>query len=100
MGRQQVYLDAAALRSVADCLDTTAADIAVAVRIRLGGLVFDGGVAGRDHVAAGETLRRALDAWALDLMRWSRATTEIAAVLRAGLAQFGRAELAAADRLG
>lgn len=100
MGRQQLYLDAAALRSVADGIDATAADIAAAIRIRLGGLAFDGGAAGRDHIAAGEALRRALDAWALELMRWSRATTEIAAALRAGLAQYGRAESAAADRVG
>lgn len=100
MGRQQVYLDAAALRSVADCFDATAQDIDTATRIRLGGLTFDGGVAGRDHVGAGESLRRALDAWAPELARWSRAGTEIAWALRAGLARYGRAEWSAADRVG
>lgn len=100
MGRQQLYLDAAALRSVADCFDATADDIDTANRIRLGGLTFDGRNAGRDHVAAGEELRRALDAWAPELTRWSRATTEIAAALRGGLERYGRAELSAADRVG
>lgn len=100
MGRQQLYVDAAALRSVADGLDTTAADIATATRIRLGGLAFDGSVAGRDHVAAGEALRRALDAWMPELTRWSRATAEIAAALRAGLVRYTHAELSAVDRVG
>ncbi|BBX21394.1 hypothetical protein MTER_08050 [Mycolicibacter terrae] len=100
MGRQQLYLDAAALRSVADCFEATAADIDTAIRIRLGGLMFDGGAAGRDHVAAGEGLRRVLGAWAPQLTSWSRASTEIAAALRAGLERYGRAESSAADRVG
>ncbi|MEB3034108.1 type VII secretion target [[Mycobacterium] nativiensis] len=100
MGRQQLYLDAAALRLLADCFDATAADIDTATRIRLGGLAFHGGVAGRDHVAAGEALRRALDCWAPELTRWSRATAEIAAALRAGLGRYTHAELSAADRVG
>ncbi|MGB5797439.1 MAG: type VII secretion target [Mycolicibacter algericus] len=100
MGRQQLYLDAAALRCVAGCLDDTAAAIDVAVRIRLGGLVFDGSAAGRDHVGAGEALRRALDAWVPEMTRWSRAGAEIAAALRAGLARYGAAESFAADRIG
>jgi hypothetical protein len=100
MGRQQVYLDVAALRSVADCFDTAAAAVDNAARIRLGGLAFDGRAAGRDHVGAGEALRRALDAWAPELARWSRASTEIATALRAGLARYGQAELSAANRVG
>lgn len=100
MGRQQVYLDAAGLRSVADGFDAAAAAIDSATRIRLGGLVFDGGRAGRDHVAAGESVRRSLNSWAVELTRWSRAGVEIAVALRAGAARYGCAELAAADRLG
>lgn len=100
MGRQQVYLDATGLRSVADCFDATATAIDSAARIRLGGLVFDGSTAGRDHLAAGEGLRRALDAWAAELTRWSRAGAEIAAALRAGLVRYGHAESSAADRVG
>ncbi|MEB3050512.1 type VII secretion target [Mycolicibacter sp. MYC123] len=100
MGRQQVYLDAAGLRSVADGFDAAAAAIDSATRIRLGGLVFDGSRAGRDHVGAGESVRRSLDSWAGELTRWSRASTEIAAALRAGAARYACAELSAADRLG
>lgn len=100
MGRQQLHLEPAALRSVADCLDDTAAAIDAAARIRLGGLVFDGSAAGRDHVAAGEGLRRALDAWAPELTRWSRASGEIATALRAGLARYRHAESFASDRIG
>lgn len=100
MGKPQLYLDSAGLRSVADSFDVTAADIDIAARIRLGGLSFDGGVAGRDHIRAGETLRRALDAWWPELARWSRATTEIAAALHAGLARYAHAETSAAERVG
>lgn len=100
MGRQQLYLDAAAVESVADRFDATAADIDSAIRIRLGGLAFDGRVAGRDHAGAGEGLRHALDGWAPELARWSRTNTEIAVALRAGLARYGHAESSAADRVG
>lgn len=100
MGRQQLYLDDAAVVSVADCFDATAAAIDNAARIRLGGLTFNGTLAGRDHAAAGEALRRALDSWAAELARWSRANSEIAAALRAGLVRYRHAESAMADRLG
>lgn len=100
MGRQLVYLDAAALRAVAECFDSTAAAIDNGARIRMGGLVFDGATAGRDHVGAGEALCRALHAWALELTRWSRASTEIAAALRAGLARYENAEATASERIG
>ncbi|NDJ89157.1 type VII secretion target [Mycolicibacter kumamotonensis] len=100
MGRQQLYLDAAALRSVADCFEATSADLDTAIRIRLGALRFDGSLAGRDYVAAGEALRRALDGFAPQLTSWSRASTEIAAVLRAGLQRYRSAESVAADRVG
>ncbi|OMC08808.1 hypothetical protein A5735_20130 [Mycolicibacter heraklionensis] len=100
MGRQQFYLEASALRSVADHCDAAAAAIDTASRIRLGELRFHGGTAGRDHVAAGETLRRALQAWVPELTRWSRASTEIAAALRVALVRYGQAEIAAGERLG
>lgn len=100
MGRQQVYLDSAALRSVAESFDSTAAAIDNSARNRLGGLVFDGATAGRDHVGAGEALRRALHAWAPELTRWSRASTEIATALRTGLARYQHADATAAERVG
>ena len=100
MGRQQLYLDSSALRSVAESFDATAAAIDNAARIRLGGLMFDGRTAGRDHVGAGEALRRALHAWSPELTRWSRASAEIATALRAGLARYQQAEAIAAERVG
>ncbi|WP_409435079.1 type VII secretion target [Mycobacterium sp. SMC-14] len=100
MGRQQLYIKDSALRSVADRFDSTAAAIDMASRIRLGGLTFDGGTAGRDHVGAGEALRRAVQAWSPELMRWSRATSEVATALRAALARYGQAEAASAVRVG
>lgn len=100
MGRQQLHLDESALRAVADSYDATAAEIADACRIRLGALVFDGTGAGRDHVRSGEALRRALQAWGPELLRWSRAGTEVATALRIGLARYGQAVSAAAERLG
>ncbi|WP_024443787.1 MULTISPECIES: type VII secretion target [unclassified Mycobacterium] len=100
MGRQQLYLDAAALRSVADHFDATASAIDTASGIRLGGLIFDGGVAGRDHIGPGEALRRGLQAWLPELMRWSRANAEIATALRVGLVRYGQADTSAAERVG
>ncbi|MGV0749238.1 type VII secretion target [Mycolicibacter heraklionensis] len=100
MGRQQLYLDASALRSVADHIDGVASVIDTASRNRLGGLLFDGAAAGRDHIGAGEALRRALQAWLPELMRWSRANTEIATALRAALTRYGQAEASAAERVG
>jgi len=100
MGRQQLYLDTAALHAVAAHFDATAAAIDIAARIRLGGLAFDGDAAGRDHIGAGEALRRGLQAWLPELMRWSRASTEVATALRVGLVRYGQAEAAAAERVG
>ena len=100
MGRQELYLDASALHSVAAHFDAIAAAIDTASRVRLGGLTFDGGIAGRDHIGAGEALRRGLQAWLPELMRWSRANTEIATALRMGLVRYGQAEATAAERVG
>ncbi|MGV0627041.1 type VII secretion target [Mycolicibacter minnesotensis] len=100
MDRQQLYLDAAALLSVAACLESTTADIDTASRICLGGLAFHGGIAGRDHVGAGEGLRRALHGWAPELTRWSRAGSEIATALRTALVRYEHAEAAATQRVG
>ncbi|BBY32900.1 hypothetical protein [Mycolicibacter minnesotensis] len=93
-------MDESALRAVADSYDSTAADIAVACRIHLGGLRFDGTVAGRDYARAGESLHRAIQAWGPELLRWSRAGVEIATALRIGMERYGQAVAAATERLG
>ncbi|BBZ24255.1 type VII secretion target [Mycolicibacter hiberniae] len=100
MGQLKLYLDAAALCSVADHFDTTAAAMDTATRIRLGGLTFGGATAGRDCFGAGEELRRALHGWVPELIRWSRAATEIAAALRAASARYRQVEVLAAERVG
>jgi uncharacterized protein YukE len=99
MGRQHVYVDAAALRAIANRFDATAETIDTAVRARLGHLAFDGASAGRAHVAGGDALRRALDRWSGALTQWSRASAEIATALRAGADSYTEAELRAAARV-
>ena len=100
MGQAQVYVDSAALADIAQRFDVNAELLDGAARERLARLAFDGAAAGREHVAAGEALRRALDRWWPELARWSRAGTEIAAALRSGLAAYGAVDLSAADRVG
>lgn len=46
-------------------------------------LLFDGAVAGRDHVAKGDAVRRALDDVVDQTHAWARAMREIASALRA-----------------
>ncbi|CAJ1502763.1 hypothetical protein MU0083_003014 [[Mycobacterium] kokjensenii] len=99
MGRQLLYLDPAALHAIADRLESTSAEIDTA-RIRLGGLVFDGRTAGRDHAGAGDALRATLQSWSPELARWSRASAEIAVALRAGLVRYTDAEAVATERVG
>lgn len=93
-------VETAALRAAADRFDAGAELIDGAARSQLGRLTFDGACAGRAHVAAGDALRHALDRWAGELSRWSRASTGIAAALRTGAASYADAELRAAGRIG
>lgn len=98
MGQQHVYVDAAAVHAVAARFDAGAELLGGAAPAHLGRLAFDGAVAGRAHAAAGDAVRRALDRWAGELARWSRASAEIAAALRVGAASYTDAELRAAAR--
>lgn len=100
MGQQLVYVDAAALRAVADRFDAGAEIIASVARARLGRLGFSAASAGRLHAARGEALRRTLDRWAGELTQWSRASAEIAAALRVNAQSYAEAELRAATRVG
>lgn len=97
MGREYLAVDAAAVRAVAERFNTAADLIDAAVHTRLS---FDGAAAGRAHIAEGDALRRTLDRWTVEFARWSRATAEIAAVLRSGAQRYTDAELRTADRLG
>ncbi len=93
-------VDAAALSSVAAGYDTIAADLDSAVRNRLHGPVFDGATAGRAHTADGDAVRMAIDELTDGLRRWSRASAEVAAVLRASVDRYVVADARAAARVG
>ena len=85
--------------AVADQLTVAAEMIDAAVADHLSWLAFSGARAGRAHAAHGDTLRSALERLAAELSRWSRATAEIGAALRAGAGRYADAELYAAARI-
>lgn len=93
-------VDAAALSSVAAGYDAVAADLDSLVRDRLHGPVFDGSSAGHAHVADGDAVRSAVDEVTDGLRRWSRASAEIAAVLRGSIDRYVVADARAAARVG
>ena len=78
---------------IADALDG-------AVHRYLSGLTFDGATAGRAYVAHGDAVRRAVDDLADRMRRWSRASAEIAAALRASADRYDQADALAARRVG
>ena len=92
-------VDVAALHAVARQYETVADIVEGAVRTHLTGLVFDGAVAGRMHVARGDALRAAVDHVVHELRLWSRAAAEIAAALRASADRYAEADAGAASRL-
>jgi hypothetical protein len=92
-------VDVAAVYAVADQLSAAAEMIDDAVANHLTWLAFNGALAGRAHAARGDALRAALERLAAELSRWSRATAEIGAALRAGAGRYADAELYAAARI-
>ncbi|MGV0813498.1 type VII secretion target [Mycolicibacterium boenickei] len=92
-------VDAAALSSVAAGYDAVAADLDSVVRARLRGPVFDGACAGQQHVADGDAVRSAVDDLTDGLQRWSRASAEVAAVLRSSVDRYEVADAHAAARV-
>jgi delta 1-pyrroline-5-carboxylate dehydrogenase len=101
MGQSEVArVDVAALHTVARQYEAAADVVEGAVRTHLSGLVFDGAVAGRMHVARGEAVRAAVDHVVDQLRQWSRAAAEIAAVLRASADRYAEADARAARRVG
>ena len=73
--------------------------IDAAVANNLTWLAFNGARAGQAHDACGDALRSALERLAAELSRWSRATAEIGAALRAGADRYADADLYAAARI-
>jgi Excreted virulence factor EspC, type VII ESX diderm len=99
MGRQNAFVDAAAVRTVANRFDHTAQLIDDAVRTHFARLAFDGATAGRAYAGHGDALRFALNRLAGELSQWARATAEIATVLRASADRYAEADLSAAGRV-
>ncbi|MGA5541018.1 type VII secretion target [Mycobacterium sp. NPDC051198] len=95
-----VRLDGAALSAVAAGYDAVAADLDSLVRDRLRGPVFDGAAAGHAHVADGDAVRTAVDEVTDGLRQWSRASAEVAAVLRGSIDRYAVADARAAARVG
>ena len=79
--------------AAADIVDT-------AIRTHLTGLRFDGAVAGRMHAAHGDALRIAIDDMVDRLHEWARASTEIAAELRACADSYVDVDARGARRIG
>jgi hypothetical protein len=99
MGQQNAFVDAAAVRMVANRFDDTGQLIDDAVRTHFAVLSFDGVTAGRAYIGQGDALRVALNRLAGELSQWSRATAEIATVLRASADRYAEADLSAAGRV-
>lgn len=99
MGQQNAFVDAAAVRTVANRFDDTAQLIDDAARNHFARLAFDGATAGRAYIGHGDALRFALNRLASELSQWARATVEIATVLRASADRYAEADLSAAGRV-
>ena len=100
MGQRDAFVDAAAMRAVANRFDDTAQLIDGTVRTNFCRLAFDGATAGRAYVGHGDALRVALNRLSGELARWARATAEIDAALRASADRYSEADLRAAARIG
>jgi Excreted virulence factor EspC, type VII ESX diderm len=99
MGQRNAFVDAAAVRTVANRFDDTAQLIDGAVRTHFGKLAFDGTTAGQAYIGHGDALRVALNRLAGELSQWARATAEIATTLRASADRYAEADLSAAGRV-
>ena len=100
MGQRDAFVDAAAVRTVANRFDDAALLIGGAVRNHFCRLAFDGASAGRAYVGHGDALRLALNRLTGELAQWERATLEIATALRVSADRYGEADLRAAARIG
>jgi hypothetical protein len=92
-------VDVAAVYAVADQLNAAAEMIDDAAANHLTWFTFNWARAGRAYTARGDALRTALERLAAELSRWSRATTEIGAALRAGADRYADADVYAAARI-
>jgi uncharacterized protein YukE len=100
MGPQTARVDVAAVRGVADEFDASAEMLSAAVRAHLSRLGFGGATAGRLYLSRGDDVRASLEQLADDVAAWARASTEIAAALRASADRYEQADSRTAARLG
>ena len=97
---ESAHVDVGSVLGVAGRCDAIADVVDGLARGRLGRLVFDGALAGRDHVARGDAVRRAVDDVVDQTHAWARAMREIAAALRASADRYDDVDARAAARLG
>jgi uncharacterized protein YukE len=100
MAQRDAFVDAAAVRAVANRYDDAAHLIDTAVRTHFGRLAFDGATSGRAYVGHGDALRLALHRLSSELAQWARATAEVAAALRVSADHYAEADQRAAVRMG
>lgn len=80
------------MRAVAQRFDVAADMLDGVARSQLGGMRFDGAVAGRRHIASGDAVNDAVAQLGAAVVQWSRAAAEIAETLRYAAASFAAAE--------
>ena len=97
---ESAHVDVGSVLGAAGRCDAIADVVDGLTRGRLGRLVFDGALAGRDPVARGDAVRRAVDDVVDQTHAWARAMREIAAALRASADRYVDVDVRGAARLG
>lgn len=97
---QSARVDVGALLDAAGRCDAIADVVDGLARGALNRLVFDGAVAGRDHVVGGNGVRRAVDDVVDQTSSWARAMRETANALRASGDRYVEVDARGAARLG
>ena len=100
MAQRDAFVDAAAVRAIANRFDDAAHLVDGAVRTHVARLAFDGTASGRAYIGQGDALRFALHRLSGELAQWARASMEVAAALRAGIDRYADADRLAAARIG
>ncbi|MCW2520729.1 MAG: hypothetical protein JWR46_3348 [Mycobacterium sp.] len=97
---ESAHVDVGVLLDVAGRYDAVADVVDGLARTHLNRLTFDGAVAGREHAARGDALRRAVDDVVDQMYMWARAMREIASALRVSAARYVDVDARGAVRLG
>ncbi|MCV7421692.1 ESX-1 secretion-associated protein [Mycobacterium yunnanensis] len=97
---ESARVDVGALLAAASRCDAIADAVDGLTRGALSRLAFDGAVAGRDHVAGGDRVRRGVDEIVDHTAAWARAMREIAASLRVSGARYVDVDARGVARLG